>query len=157
MKIKLLCIGKTSFDFIEKGSGLYINRLKHFAPFEIVFVPDIKNTKNMPVNELKNKEGALLLKNITQGEKLCILDEKGKSFTSEEFAGFINKQTETGIKQLTFCIGGAYGFSEEVYNRVDYKISLSKMTFSHQIIRVIFLEQLYRAHTIIKGIPYHNQ
>lgn len=157
MKIKLLCIGKTSFEFVDEGNKLYQNRLKHFVQFEMITIPDLKNTKNMPVEEIKSKESALLLKNIGTGDKLCLLDEKGSSYTSEKFAGFIGQQLETGVKQLIFVIGGAYGFSEEVYKRANHQISLSKMTFSHQIIRLFFHEQIYRAFTIINGIPYHNQ
>ena len=125
--------------------------------FEMVIVPDIKNTKKMPVDELKNKEGIALLKYISTDDKLCLLDENGNSYSSQKFAEFIDKNNTLGTKQLVFAIGGAFGFSNEVYKRANFKISLSKMTFSHQIIRVIFLEQLYRAYTIIKGIPYHNQ
>lgn len=157
MKIKFLCIGKTTFNYVNEGNDLYLKRLKHLVQFEMVIVPDIKNTKNMPVDELKNKEGAMLLKQITAGDKLCLLDERGTSYTSEGFAEFINKTSTQGTKQLVFAIGGAYGFSQEVYNKADCKISLSEMTYSHQIIRVIFLEQIYRAFTILKGIPYHNQ
>jgi len=111
----------------------------------------------MPVDEIKSKEGALLLKQIGTGDKLCLLDENGSSYTSEKFAGFIEQQLESGVKQLVFVIGGAYGFSEEVYQRANCQVSLSKMTFSHQIIRLFFHEQIYRAFTIINRIPYHNQ
>jgi len=157
MRVKLICVGKTNFDYIEKGCLIYQDRLKHFTSFEMLFVQDIRNTKKMPVNEVKRKEGIAILKSLDKADKLCLLDEKGSSYTSEGFAGFIEKQVNFGVKQLVFVIGGAFGFSEEVYQRADFKLSLSKMTFSHQIIRVIFLEQLYRAFTIIKGIPYHNQ
>lgn len=157
MKIKLLCIGKTNFNFVNEGNELYIKRLKHFVPFEMKIIPDVKNAKKMPVDELKKREGQSLLKQLNQNDKLCLLDENGDTFNSEKFADFIKKMSMLGPKQLIFAVGGAYGFSEEVYKRADYKISLSKMTFSHQIIRVIFLEQIYRAYTIIKGIPYHNQ
>ncbi len=157
MKIKFLCIGKTNFNFVNEGNELYLKRLKRLVQFDMSVVPDIKNTKNMPVDELKTKEGTVLLKQVGDGDKLCLLDEKGTTFTSEKFADFLEKLTTIGTKQLIFAVGGAYGFSQEVFNRADYKISLSKMTFSHQIIRVIFFEQIYRAFTIIKGIPYHNQ
>ena len=157
MKIKFLSIGKTNFNFVNEGNDLYLKRLKYLVQFEMIIVPDIKNTKNMPVDELKNKEGTALLKHLNAGDKLCLLDEKGTTYSSKGFAEFINKTTILGTKQIFFVVGGAYGFSQEVYNRADYKISLSKMTYSHQIIRVIFLEQIYRAYTIIKGIPYHNQ
>lgn len=157
MKIKFLCIGKTNFNFVNEGNEIYLKRLKHLVQFEMSIVPDIRNTKNMPVDELKRKEGEALLKQINAADKLCLLDEKGATYTSEKFADFINKIIIVGTKQLVFVVGGAYGFSQEIYERADYKLSLSKMTFSHQIIRVIFLEQIYRAYTILKGIPYHNQ
>ncbi len=157
MKIILLGIGKTSFKFTDEGMELYSSRLKHFVEMEQFFIPDIKNTKNMPVDEIKKKEGINLLKNIGTGDFVCLLDENGSAFNSEGFAGFVQKKLELNIKRLVFVIGGAYGFSEEVYKRADFKLTLSKMTFSHQIIRLFFLEQLYRAFTIIKGLPYHNQ
>ncbi len=157
MKIKLLCIGKTIFKFVDEGIELYQSRLKHFVDFEQIFIPDIKNTKNMPIDEIKKKEGMQIIKYITQGDYVIILDEKGITYTSEGFADFLLKKTDQNIKQLIFIVGGAYGFSTEIYDRADFKLSLSKMTFSHQIIRLFFLEQIYRAFTIIKGLPYHNQ
>lgn len=157
MKIKLLCVGKTNFDFVNAGNDVYLKRLKRLAQFEMVIVPDIKNAKNMPVSELKEKEAQAFMKQISATDKLCLLDENGQSFSSEKFAGFISKNIDTGVKHLVFVVGGAYGFSDTIYKRANYKLSLSKMTFSHQIIRVIFMEQIYRAFTIIKGIPYHNQ
>jgi len=157
MKFKLLGIGKTSFKFADEGMDIYISRLRYFIELETLFIPDIKNTKNMPVDEIKKKEGAILLKNIVPGDFVCLLDERGNSFDSEGFANFIHKKMEQNIKNLIFVIGGSYGFSNEVYNRADFKLTLSKMTFSHQIIRLFFIEQLYRALTIIKGLPYHNQ
>jgi 23S rRNA (pseudouridine1915-N3)-methyltransferase len=157
MKIKLYYIGKTNFDFIDEGIKLYQNRVIHFVDFETICLPDIKNSKNMPVAELKKKEGQILIKNINPGDFVCLLDENGKSFSSESFAEILGKKLDIGLKNMIFIIGGAYGFSDEVYQRCDLKLSLSKMTFSHQIVRVIFMEQLYRAFTIIKGIPYHNQ
>lgn len=157
MKIKLLCVGKTSFNFVDEGNILYIKRLKRMINFEIQIVPDIKNTKNMPVDEIKNKEADALLKAIKPDDKVCLLDEAGKTFSSVDFANLISNDILASVKQLVFVVGGAYGFAKTVYKRANYKISLSKMTFSHQIIRVIFLEQLYRAFTIINGIPYHNQ
>lgn len=157
MKMKLFCIGKTNFSFVNEGKELYVKRLKHLVSFEMKVIPDVKNAKNMPVEELKKKEGQLLLKQTAPDDKLCLLDEKGSVYTSLKFAGFINKLTVNGTKQLCFVVGGAYGFSKEIYDRSDYMVSLSKMTFSHQLIRIVFLEQLYRAYTIIKGMPYHNQ
>ncbi|MFN8258196.1 MAG: 23S rRNA (pseudouridine(1915)-N(3))-methyltransferase RlmH [Bacteroidales bacterium] len=157
MKIKLILIGKTSFDFISDGLGIFQNRLKHFCDFEIVNLQELKNAKNMPVDEIKKKEGQMLGKVFGINEFICLLDENGTQFDSEKFAGFISNKAESGIKSVSFVVGGAYGFSEEIYKRADYKLSLSKMTFSHQLIRLIFMEQLYRAFTIIKGLPYHNQ
>jgi 23S rRNA (pseudouridine1915-N3)-methyltransferase len=157
MKIKLYCIGKTNLDFIDEGIRLYQNRLAHFIDFEIIYLPDIKNTKNMPVSELKKKEGLSILKNISQNDLLCLLDENGLTHSSEIFAKLLEKKIDQGTKSMVFVIGGAYGFSDEIYQKADMKLSLSKMTFSHQVIRLIFMEQLYRAFTIIKGIPYHNQ
>jgi 23S rRNA (pseudouridine1915-N3)-methyltransferase len=157
MKIKLYCIGKTNLDFVDEGIRLYQNRIAHFIDFELIYLPDIKNTKNMPVSELKKKEGLLILKNIVSNDFLCLLDENGLTYSSELFAKLLEKKIDIGTKSMIFVIGGAYGFSEEIYQKADMKLSLSKMTFSHQIIRLIFMEQLYRAFTIIKGIPYHNQ
>ena len=157
MKIKLYCIGKTNLDFVDEGIRLYQNRIAHFIDFELIYLPDIKNTKNMPVSELKKKEGLLILKNIVSNDFLCLLDENGLTHSSELFAKLLEKKIDQATKSMVFVIGGAYGFSEEIYQKADMKLSLSKMTFSHQIIRLIFMEQLYRAFTIIKGIPYHNQ
>jgi 23S rRNA (pseudouridine1915-N3)-methyltransferase len=157
MKIKLYCIGKTNLDFVDEGIRLYQNRITHFIDFEIIYLPDIKNTKNMPVSELKKKEGLSILKNILSNDFLCLLDENGLTHSSEIFAKLLEKKIDQATKSMVFVIGGAYGFSEEMYQKADLKLSLSKMTFSHQIIRLIFMEQLYRAFTIIKGIPYHNQ
>ena len=157
MKIKLFCIGKTNFGYIKEGIGIYSSRIGHFVDFEMICLPDVKNSKNMALEELKKKEGASLLKIVGSTDWLCVLDENGNTYNSESFASLFEKKLEQSLKQMIFCIGGAYGFSKEVYERADMKLSLSKMTFSHQIIRLIFLEQLYRAFTIIKGIPYHNQ
>jgi 23S rRNA (pseudouridine1915-N3)-methyltransferase len=157
MKIKIVCIGKTNFGYIDEGIRLYQNRMIHFVDFELICLPDIKNQKNMPVPDLKKKEGLTILKNITSNDYLCLLDENGQNYASEAFAEYIEKKTEQNIKTMIFLIGGAFGFSQEVYQRADFKLSLSKMTFSHQIVRLIFMEQLYRAYTIIKRIPYHNQ
>jgi 23S rRNA (pseudouridine1915-N3)-methyltransferase len=157
MKIRLYCIGKTNFGFIDEGINLYHSRITYFADFEILYVPDVKNSKNMSVDELKKKEAQALLKNVGNNDWICLLDENGQTFSSQSFANFLEKKMEQRHKNVIFIIGGAYGFSEEIYKRADYKLSLSEMTFSHQIIRLIFVEQLYRAYTIIKGLPYHNQ
>ena len=156
MKLRLLYIGKTSFDFIDQGVKLFQKRIEHFTDFETVCLTDIKNVKNMPIAELKKKEGQAILNCFNTNDFICLLDENGLTYSSVSFGEFLEKKIEMGLKNLTFVIGGAYGFSEEVYKRANMKLSLSKMTFSHQIIRLIFMEQLYRAYTIVKGIPYHN-
>ncbi len=156
MKITLLFVGKTSFDYLEKGIAEYEKRIKRYLDFEIKVIKDLKPGKNMPANIVKIKEGELILKQIKSTDFLVLLDEKGKQYTSREFAEFIENKIVTGIKHLIFIVGGAYGFSEDVYKRANGKLSLSKMTFSHQPIRLLFAEQLYRAFTIIKREPYHN-
>ncbi len=157
MNIKLLCVGKTAFDFVNQGNNVYIKRLERMTKFNMICIPDLKNTRKMSINEIKRKEAEALMKHIKSDDYLCLLDEAGKVFTSIQFADFINKCNIDGMKQVVFVVGGAYGFDKSMYERANKKIALSAMTFSHQIIRVIFLEQLYRAHTIIKGTPYHNQ
>ncbi len=156
MKLSLYFIGKTSFEYIDKGVSEYEKRIKRYVSFEIKIIKDIKPGKNMPPKIIKHKEGEQLLKHINDTDILILADEKGKEYTSREFAKFIDNKIVTGTKHLIFVIGGAYGFSEEIYKRANGKVSLSKMTFSHQPIRVLFAEQLYRAFTIIKGEPYHN-
>ena len=157
MQIELTVIGKTTQSFVEEGLKLYIKRIKRYIKFSINEVKGGKFSKKMPVIDIKKEEGEQLLKNIDNNTVLVLLDEKGKSMNSIKFASFLQKRMLTGAKRLSFAIGGAYGFSEEVKNRADFKISLSEMTFSHQIIRVLFTEQLYRAFTIINKEPYHNQ
>ncbi len=157
MNIKLLCVGKTYFDFVNQGNKVYIARLERMTNFEMIHVADIKNTKKMSVAEVKRKESEALMKQIKPDDRVCLLDERGKTYSSMEFATFISKKRLENVKQLVFVVGGAYGFDKTMYDRANHKVSLSAMTFSHQIIRVIFLEQLYRAYTIIGGTPYHNQ
>ena len=156
MKLSLFFTGKTSADYLKKGIAEYEKRIKRYINFEIKTVKDLKVSKSMPVKTVKQKEGEEILKQIKNNDILILLDEKGKQFTSREFAQFINHKNSTGVKHLIFLIGGAYGFSEQIYKRANRKISLSQMTFSHQPIRLLFTEQLYRAFTIIKGEPYHN-
>jgi 23S rRNA (pseudouridine1915-N3)-methyltransferase len=157
MKVELWMIGKTAFSYLEDGMAIYEKRLKHYLPLSLEVVPDIKNAKNLSPQELKEKEGAIILKKLKNDDLLIILDEKGKEYSSISFSTFIEKQLSAPKKRLIFLIGGAYGFSSEIYQRANMKISLSKMTFSHQMIRLFFLEQLYRAMTILKGEPYHNK
>jgi len=156
MKLSLFFTGKTSFKYVETGIAEYEKRIKRYIDFEIKIIKDFKASKSMPAKTVKIKEGEQILKHLNKTDFLILLDEKGKMFTSREFAKFIDNKIFTGTKHLVFLIGGAYGFSDEIYNRANAKLSLSKMTFSHQPIRVLFAEQLYRAFTIIKGEPYHN-
>nr|WP_320117486.1 23S rRNA (pseudouridine(1915)-N(3))-methyltransferase RlmH [uncultured Marinifilum sp.] len=156
MKISLLVIGKTDKDFVIKGIEEYRKRLVHYLPFELVIIPDLKNTKNLSENQQKQKEGELILDKVKNSDTLILLDENGKEFSSVGFSKFIEQKMIAGVKNLIFVIGGPYGFSKDVYNKAQGKVSLSKMTFSHQMIRMIFVEQLYRAMTIIKGEPYHH-
>ncbi|MGE0089067.1 MAG: 23S rRNA (pseudouridine(1915)-N(3))-methyltransferase RlmH [Bacteroidales bacterium] len=157
MKVKLVCMGKTDKDYIIEGVKEYEKRLKHYISFESVLLPDIKNSKNLTEIQQKEKEGEVILNQIKEADYVIILDEKGKEFSSAEFSKMIEKQMVAGLKTLVFIIGGPYGFSKQVYNRANAKISLSQMTFSHQMVRLIFTEQLYRAMTIQKGEPYHHE
>lgn len=157
MKITLLAIGKTNNEELIRLYEDYRKRLTHYISFETLIIPELKNTKNISVSEQKEKEGELLLKQIENQDEVIVLDEKGKEFSSVGFAAFLENKSFSSIKRMIFVIGGPYGFSEKVYQRANSKISLSKMTFSHQMIRVIFIEQLYRAMTIQKGEPYHHE
>lgn len=157
MKIALLTVGKTDRDWVKQGLDIYVSRLKHYIPFSIIEIPELKNVSSLSKEQIKNKEGELILKNIKPSDEMILLDERGKMFSSLEFAGFIQDRMTYAGKNIVFVIGGAYGFSDEVYSRASSKISLSKMTFSHQMVRAIFAEQIYRAFTIIKGEPYHHE
>lgn len=157
MNIKLVLIGKTSFKFVQEGLDMYSLRLKRFVDFETISIPDLKNQKKLSTQQIKEKEGKLILKQLKANDFLILLDEKGKSFNSLKFADFIRNKQDTGTKQIIFAIGGAYGFSEELYKRANFLLSMSAMTFSHQIIRLFFIEQIYRAYTIINSLPYHNE
>lgn len=156
MKISLILNGKTEEEHIVKGVSIYEQRLKHYLPFEISVIPALKNTKAMSIEQQKQKEGELILKSIQSSDKLILLDENGKEYSSAGFSGFIQQQMNSGIKNLVFVVGGPYGFSEEVYKRANGKLSLSKMTFSHQMVRLFFVEQVYRAMTILRNEPYHH-
>lgn len=157
MKIKLLAIGKTDDTNLNSLIQNYRNRLKHYIKFELQIIPDIKNVKNLSQQQQKEKEGALILKQIQPTDVLVLLDEKGKEFRSVEFSKYLQKKMNSGIKQLVFVIGGPYGFSSDVYNKSLGKISFSKMTFSHQMIRLFIVEQIYRGFTILKNEPYHHE
>ncbi|MCK4921505.1 MAG: 23S rRNA (pseudouridine(1915)-N(3))-methyltransferase RlmH [Bacteroidales bacterium] len=155
MKINLLFTGKTKIPYIDQGVSDYFKRLKHYIPIEIIIIPDLKNTKKLSEKEIKKKEGENILKVLPVSNFIILLDEKGKEYGSVDFSGFINTKLNEG-KDLCFVIGGAYGFSETVYRKANAKISLSKLTFSHQMIRMIIAEQLYRAFTILRNEPYHH-
>lgn len=155
MKIRLLTIGKTSDSWVKEGIGVFEKRLKHYCTFEVVelVVPALKG---LNADQLKVAEGKYLLSRLSQGEKLVLLDENGVTYASEKFAEWMNKQQGSGVKSLAFVVGGPFGFSEEVYKTAAAKISLSSMTFTHQMVRLFFTEQLYRAFTILKGEKYHH-
>ena len=157
MKINLLTVGKTDIDWVRKGLETYSSRLVHYVPFTVCEIPELKNTSSLSKAQIKDKEGELILKNIKPGDRVILLDEHGKEYRSVEFAEEIRGMLVGGGKDIVFVIGGAYGFSDAVYARSNGKMSLSRMTFSHQMVRTIFAEQLYRAFTIIKGEPYHHE
>lgn len=157
MTIKLLAIGKTDSSSLQDLIKAYENRLKHYIRFELEVIPDIKNVKNLSEAQQKEKEGELVLKKLNNTDVLILLDENGKQYSSVQFSNFLQKKMNSGIKQLVFVIGGPYGFSEKVYEKAQGKLSLSKMTFSHQMVRLFAIEQLYRALTILKNEPYHHR
>lgn len=156
MKITLLTIGKTEDKYLNEGIDIYLKRLKHYVTFRILELPELKNTKSLSQEQQKIRESELIFKNIQSTDYVVLLDENGKEFSSRGFSVFLNKKMVGGLQHLVFIVGGPYGFSDEVYSRSNDKISLSQMTFSHQMIRLLFSEQLYRAFTILKGEPYHH-
>ena len=157
MKITLLTVGKTDRDWVKQGLDIYTSRLKHYVPFSIVEIPELKNVSALSKEQIKSKEGELIMKNLRPTDDVVLLDERGKEYTSVEFAKILQDKISYVGKDIVFIIGGAYGFSEEIYRRANSKMSLSRMTFSHQIVRAIFTEQLYRAFTILKNEPYHHE
>jgi 23S rRNA (pseudouridine1915-N3)-methyltransferase len=150
-------VGKTDTDYLKAGIEEYYKRLSRYIDYEMKVLPDIRNSKNMSETLQKENEGKLILGTLAPSDYVSLLDENGKIFSSVEFSDYLVRKMLGNIKRLVFVIGGPYGFSEEIYNRANDKISLSKMTFSHQMVRMIFTEQLYRAMTIIKGEPYHHK
>lgn len=156
MKIVLLCIGRTRDALIEKATARYCERIPHYIPFDFVTLPDVKATAKLSESQQKEKEGMMMLGALQPGDVVVLLDERGREMTSREFSGAIEKRMNSGIKRLVFIIGGPYGFSQAVYNRADAKLSLSRMTFSHEMVRLFFVEQIYRAMTIMRGEPYHH-
>lgn len=157
MKVRFWMIGKTAESYLEQGMAIYEKRLPHYLPFQSELIPDVKQAKNLDTETLKQKEGESILKKLDKRDFLVLLDEQGKSYRSIDFAAQIEKWMIQGVDSVVFLIGGAYGFSEPVYERANAKMSLSPMTFSHQMVRLIFLEQLYRACSINKGEPYHHE
>jgi len=157
MTIKLIAIGKTDNTDLQSLMDDYIKRLGFYIKFSIDIIPDIKNVKNLSEEQQKQKEGELILSKLSATDILILLDENGKQFDSVNFSEYLQKHMNSGIKQLVFAIGGPYGFSKDVYNKSNGKLSLSKMTFSHQMIRLFFIEQLYRGFTILRNEPYHHR
>ncbi len=156
MKIKLLYVGKTDEKSLLNLIQKYEKRIKNFISFDLIQINDLKNTKNLPVEQQKEKEGELILQKLSPSDFVVLLDEKGQEYTSKKFAAFLQKKMNSGIKNLVFVIGGPYGFSSKVYQRANSQLALSQMTFSHQLIRLIFVEQLYRALSILHNHPYHH-
>lgn len=157
MKITLLVVGKTEDKYLVEGITKYINRLKHYIGFQLVVIPELKNTKSLTEAQQKSKEAELILKQVSGADVVVLLDEKGKKYNSVSFADYLNKQMIGSVQHLIFIIGGPYGFDDSVYKRSNSSISLSDMTFSHQMVRLFFVEQLYRAFSILKGLPYHHE
>lgn len=157
MKILLLQTGKTSDKHVSVIADLYSHRISKYHAFETITLPELKNTRNMPVEEQKFKEGKRILQTLNPDDIIVLLDEHGKEYRSIELAGWLEKIFMMPGKRIVFIIGGPWGFSEEIYGKADFRISLSKMTFPHQLVRLLFLEQMYRACTVIKGDPYHHE
>ncbi len=157
MNIKILTIGKTDNKALQSLIDDYTKRLSFYIKFDLEIIPDIKNVKNLSESQQKEKEGELILSKLTPTDQLILLDENGTTFTSVGFSNYMQKKMNSGLKTLVFVIGGPYGFSDEVYQKAQGKISLSRMTFSHQMVRLFFIEQLYRGFTILRNEPYHHQ
>ena len=157
MKISLVTVGKTDVKWVREGLDLYVSRLSHYVPFALDEIPELKHAASLSRSQVKEREGELVLRRIKDADEVILLDERGREMRSVELAAFLEEKISRGGRDLVFVIGGAYGFSEKVYARADAKLSLSRMTFSHQMVRTIFAEQLYRAFTIIKGEPYHHE
>ena len=157
MNIKLIAIGKTDNKSLQAVIDEYSKRLSFYIKFDLEIIPDIKNVKNLSENQQKEKEGELILAKITPTDQMILLDENGSTFSSMKFADYLQKKMNSGVKTLVFVIGGPYGFSDEVYKKAQGKVSLSEMTFSHQMVRLFFIEQLYRGFTILRNEPYHHQ
>ena len=157
MKVALITIGKTDAAWVREAIEIYLARLKHYLAFDFIQLPDIKNSKNLSEEQQKQAEGEQILRMLQPGDRIVLLDDKGKSYTSMGFARYLEAKQHASVRRLVFIIGGPYGFSPTVYDKADERLSLSQMTFSHQMIRPIFLEQIYRAMTILRGEPYHHE
>lgn len=157
MEIQLLVIGKNSSSPLETATKVYLDRLRHYVPYAIRVLPDIKNTKSLSEAQQKEAEGRVFLSSLQPSDFVVLLDERGKEYTSMEFSAYLSGRMASGLKRLIFVVGGPYGFSPDVYARANGKISLSKMTFSHEMIRLFFTEQVYRAMTILRNEPYHHE
>jgi 23S rRNA (pseudouridine1915-N3)-methyltransferase len=156
MKVELWAIGKTNEAYLKEGIAIYLKRLRHYLKFELVVIPDIKKAGKLSPEQLKTKEGEAVLQRMKEGDSLILLDEGGRQYTSEAFAAFLNRQFQHSHRRIIFLIGGAFGFDEAIYQKAESQLSLSKMTFSHQMIRLFFVEQLYRGMTILNNEKYHN-
>lgn len=156
MNIKLIVVSKTDVPYVQAGIDEYVGRLKHYCDFELVVIPALKNVGKASQEEVKEREGELILKQMAKADQVVLLDEKGTEYSSVEFSEYLQKQMNAGVRTLAFVVGGAYGFSPAVYAAANHKISLSRMTFNHQMVRLFFVEQLYRAHTILRHEKYHN-
>ena len=157
MNITLLMIGNTSEAFVQDGYEVFMKRLKHYIKVKELIIPDIKDRKHLNAEQIKEKEAILIIEKLSSANYVVLLDERGKEFSSVEFAGFLQKTMNAGTRELYFIIGGAYGVAESVKQKADLTVSLSRMTFTHQFIRLLYAEQLYRAMTILKNEPYHNE
>lgn len=157
MRLSLLTVGKTDVAWVKEGLELYVFRLGHYVPFSVVEIPELKKASSLSKDQIKAREGELILSKLKPSDDVILLDEHGREFSSVEFSKLLEEKLSRASRDVVFVIGGAYGFSPEVYSRADSKISLSRMTFSHQMVRAIFAEQLYRAFTIMKGEPYHHE
>ena len=157
MRLTLLTVGKTDIPWVRAGLEMYTSRLVHYAPFELREIPELKGVSALTREQIKEREGELILKHLRASDELILLDEHGREWRSLEFADWLGRKLAGSGRDLVFAIGGAYGFSDAVYSRADGKLSLSRMTFSHQLVRTVFAEQLYRAFTILRGEPYHHE
>ena len=157
MRISLLTVGKTDVKWVREGLETYVSRLSHYVPFSLEEIPELRNASALSREQIREKEGELILRRLKDTDEVILLDEHGREYRSVEWAAFLGEKLSRSSRDLVFVVGGAYGFSQKVYDRAASRLSLSKMTFSHQMVRTIFAEQLYRAFTIIKGEPYHHE